>query len=159
MPRTICAYENAVAASARSRFSDEALSNHIRSCVHCTELAYAAESMRGMTAEPEWPSLPDPDLLWIQAQLANTHRERTRAIVALGMLESGAVALLCTCAFILLPKLRAIGHIMSEILAWKIAIGDVGDFGESFFTGPALLASALLLVAFTFLIRPALLKD
>ncbi|HUR29177.1 MAG TPA: hypothetical protein VM509_13390 [Planctomycetota bacterium] len=62
--------------------SDADLLRHLRECSRCSELADVAESIGALGALRGAPSLPDPDWLWLRAQVLVTQEAAAKALWA-----------------------------------------------------------------------------
>lgn len=86
MRNETCPHESAVAVSSRSGEWDDAMLAHLHECPICTEVERVSALMRSMALQADRAALPDPDLIWIQAQIlareeAAGRELRTSAIV------------------------------------------------------------------------------
>ena len=99
MKEMICPRESAVARAARSGVWEESLTTHTAGCGICQEVVAATRSMQSLAEGPEANrSLPDADLLWCSALLAQKQAEADRARRSLA-LSQAAPLLLTALAF------------------------------------------------------------
>lgn len=100
MSRTSCSEERAVARAVRSGEWNESLEAHVRSCATCHSVRQAAEWMRGLAPAPELgpndqTDLPDPQILWLRAQLSERQARAERAHAILQWVEIASAMVIC----------------------------------------------------------------
>lgn len=98
MNKTACSHENETLQAIRSGNLPESLLNHIASCAHCQGTRTAAEALQLLRRQSEAVShqFPNPQLLWIRAQIARKE-EKLSALDLLtlaGMTLLGAAGLI-----------------------------------------------------------------
>ena len=76
-----CPEEAGVLEAVRSREWDGTLESHLEDCATCRDTARAAQWMHTFTESHEASrALPDPELVWLKAQLARKQAERDHAV-------------------------------------------------------------------------------
>ncbi|MBI3933261.1 MAG: hypothetical protein HY316_01130 [Acidobacteria bacterium] len=79
MKQTACPQELAVARAARTGHWEESLRVHAAECTLCRQVAATSRWMRALANAPEANhSLPDPSLLWWEAQVAERQAQAER---------------------------------------------------------------------------------
>jgi len=92
-----------VTQAARARRWPESLAEHVAQCQHCRGIAQAAQWMQALAQNSEKPlGLPEANLVWWRAQLAEQRRKAARTQSALEWLAfaSGAVVPLGLAAWV-----------------------------------------------------------
>lgn len=80
MKQAICPQEAAAARAARTGQWEESLQAHVAECAVCRDVAQAARWMYALAHKSERNlALPDADLLWWRAQLAQKQAQAERA--------------------------------------------------------------------------------
>ncbi len=81
MKHTECPPEEKVLEAVRSGDWEESLRSHVHQCVSCEEIASTAEWMQSLAASAESESpLPDPELVWLKAQISRQQASRERRV-------------------------------------------------------------------------------
>jgi hypothetical protein len=103
MSQFVCPQEAAVAQAARTRRLPEPLAAHAAKCEHCRGIAQAAQWMQSLAQNSERTSgLPEANLVWWRAQLAEQRKKAARTQGALEWLAfaSGATVPLGLAAWV-----------------------------------------------------------
>ncbi len=80
MRNETCPYEARVLAARRAGYSDADVSRHLEQCPVCREISEVSEQIRTLGSLASAPTLPDPDLLWVRAQIAARQAAAARAL-------------------------------------------------------------------------------
>ena len=105
-----CVHETAVINARRSNIWNDKLLRHFHECLTCQDAARAEEWIQNAAALPQFALLPDPDVLWIRANVLFRERGASRAlfwatlrrILLYGLVSAGA-------AWLVLDFLRSEG--------------------------------------------------
>jgi hypothetical protein len=126
MSRTSCSEEAAIARAVRTGEWNEALQSHLRACATCRGVQEAARWMQALAAAPQ-PSvqarndLPDPQILWLRAQLSERQAAAERAQKALQWVEIACITAACAGLSIWLAwSWNGIGGEIGDGLAWAL---------------------------------------
>lgn len=117
MSHTSCSQESAVARAVRSGEWSEPIQAHLRECTVCRGVQETAQWMQEMAMEGReaQESLPDPQILWLSAQLSERQAAAERVHKALQWVEIACVAAACA------------GLGMWLVWNWDAIGGEVGD--------------------------------
>jgi hypothetical protein len=105
-----CRYEARVLAARRSGRWEPELAQHLDTCPACVELTEVANLIGGLGSVPEGAPLPDPDVLWIRAQIEARQDAALKALrmsTLRRMLRNGGVA--AAAAWLLVDAVEAEG--------------------------------------------------
>jgi hypothetical protein len=80
MRNETCANETLVLAARRAGRWTPDLLRHLRECAACSEVAEVAESIGNLGSLVAAPPLPDPDWLWMRAQIQAQHDAAVEAM-------------------------------------------------------------------------------
>ena len=162
MSHTNCSEESAVARAVRSGEWDESLEAHVRGCGTCRSVREAAQWMQTLAPElqlgaPEQTNLPDPQVLWLRAQLSERQAAAERAHRILQWVEVVCAMVICAGLGIWLVRDwsevgGAIGDGMNWVLfeAWPAAWNSLYTYGLYAYgpvNTPILFSSALAAIA------------
>ena len=102
MKRTSCPHAADVLKAARVDEWNESLRDHAAECSHCRDLVQVATFMKLDAAEEKQARLPDPELVWLKAQVLARQAQKDRALKPLVLAEAvgQAVAALAVGAFL-----------------------------------------------------------
>jgi hypothetical protein len=75
-----CVHETAVLNARRSNSWDDNLLRHFYECSTCQDAVRAAQWIQNAAALPQVTLLPDPDVVWIRANVLSREREASRAL-------------------------------------------------------------------------------
>ena len=124
MSQTSCSQESAVARGVRSGQWSEPLQAHMRECASCRGVQEAAQWMQALaqgTAREARESLPDPQILWLRAQLSERQAAADRVHKVLQWVEIACVAAACAgLGMWLVWNWNAIGSEIGEGLEWTL---------------------------------------
>ena len=100
MRETSCSEESAIARAVRSGEWNEDLQAHLRQCATCRGVQQAAEWMQAIAPAPQQMAqgqsdLPDPQILWLRAQLSERQAEGERAQQILQRIEVASAMVIC----------------------------------------------------------------
>ena len=99
MSHTGCSEESAVARAIRSGEWNDGLEAHVRGCGTCRSVRQAAQWMQGLAPasqlEAGQANLPDPQVLWLRAQLSERHAAAERAHRSLQWVEVICAMVIC----------------------------------------------------------------
>lgn len=128
-----CSEESATARAVRSGERSESLEAHLRECAICRDVQEAALWMQSLSADGGAPEdLPDPQVLWLRAQLSRRRAAAERAQNVLQWVEIAGVTAACA------------GLVVWLAWSWNDVGGEVADgLGWALFDAwPALWANA-----------------
>lgn len=93
MKQIFCPHEAAALRAGRTGHWQESLRTHVAECASCQETVQLSRWMQGLAQGVEWNlALPDADLLWWKARLAQRQAEVERAQKPLEWVEVGVPA-------------------------------------------------------------------
>jgi DNA-binding transcriptional LysR family regulator len=98
MSHRSCAQETAVARAVRTGTWNEALQAHVRDCATCRSVQEAARWMQGVASQASAQAehdLPDPQILWLRAQLSERQAAAERVRKIAQQVEIACVAAVC----------------------------------------------------------------
>jgi hypothetical protein len=155
MPNETCPYEALVSAARRSGRWDADLSKHLEQCPICTEASEVSDSIRGLGPLPSMRALPDPDWLWVRAQIEARQDAAARALRKWTLRQTLRYGLLCAgAAWLLLDWMQTEGlgfDVLVRTLAspfadtvLNVAIPALAALGTAFITAVLVLARPLL---------------
>jgi hypothetical protein len=149
MSHMSCSEESAVARAIRRGEWNESLEAHVRSCGTCRSVRLAPESQLGAR---EQANLPDPQVLWLRAQLSERQAAAERAHQILQWVEVVCAMVICAGLGIWLVRDwsevgGAIGDGMNWVLfeAWPALWNSLYAYGPA--NAPILFSSALAAIA------------
>jgi hypothetical protein len=157
MSHTSCSEESAVARAIRSGEWDEGLEAHVRRCGTCRSVRQAAQWMQALAPASqlgtgEQANLPDPQVLWLRAQLSERQAAAERAHQILQWVEVVCAMVICAGMGIWLAWNwsevgGAIGDEMNWVLfeSWPALWNSVYAYGPM--NAPILFSSALAAIA------------
>jgi hypothetical protein len=157
MSHTSCSEESAVARAIRSGEWNESLEAHVRSCGTCRSVRQAAQWMQALApapqlGAPEQTNLPDPQVLWLRAQLSARQAAAERAHQSLQWVEVVCAMVICAGLGIWLVRDwseagGAIGDGMNWVLfdSWPALWNSLDAYGPV--NTPILFSSALAAIA------------
>ncbi len=157
MSHTSCSEESAVARAIRSGEWNESLEAHVRSCGTCRSVRQAAQWMQALApapqlGAPEQTNLPDPQVLWLRAQISARQAAAERAHRILQSVEVVCAMVICAGLGIWLVRDwseagGAIGDRMNWVLfeAWPALWNSLYAYGPV--NAPILFSSALAAIA------------
>jgi hypothetical protein len=157
MSHTSCSEESAVARAIRSGEWNESLEAHVRSCGTCRSVRQAAEWMQALAPESqlgarEQTNLPDPQVLWLRAQISARQAAAERAHQILQWVEVVCAMVICAGLGVWLVRDwsevgGAIGDGMNWVLfeAWPALWNSLDAYGPV--NTPILFSSALAAIA------------
>jgi|HubBroStandDraft_6_1064221.scaffolds.fasta_scaffold284036_2 hypothetical protein len=157
MSHMSCSEESAVARAIRRGEWNESLEAHVRSCGTCRSVRQAAEWMQALAPESqlgarEQANLPDPQVLWLRAQLSERQAAAERAHQILQWVEVVCAMVICAGLGIWLVRDwsevgGAIGDGMNWVLfeAWPALWNSLYAYGPA--NAPILFSSALAAIA------------
>jgi hypothetical protein len=132
MSHTSCSQESAVARAVRSGERSESLEGHLRECAVCRGVQQTARWMQALSpsAQPQ-NDLPDPQILWLRAQLSQRQAAAEQAQKVLQWVEIACVTAAC------------VGLSIWLAWSWNEIGGEIADrFGWVLFDAwPALWSS------------------
>jgi predicted anti-sigma-YlaC factor YlaD len=124
MSQTNCSQESAVARATRSGEWNESLEIHVRACAACRSVRETAGWMQALaqrTATEARESLPDPQILWLRAQLSERQAAAERAHKVLQWVEVACVAAACAGLGLWLAwNWSAVGREIGNGLGWAL---------------------------------------
>jgi predicted anti-sigma-YlaC factor YlaD len=153
MSHTSCSEETAIVRAVRTGEWSEVLQAHLRQCASCRDVQQAARWMQTLAPAPQ-PSgqaqndLPDPQILWLRAQLSARQAAAERAHKVLQWAEIACIT--AACAGLSLWLARSWNEIGGEIAnglgwalfgAWPALWANLYGYGPV--TSPVLFSSAL----------------
>ena len=118
MSHTSCSQQSAVARAVRSGEWSEPLQAHLRECTSCRGVQEAVQWMQALAqgaAREAQESLPDPQILWLRAQLSERQAAAERAHKVLQWVEIACVAAACA------------GLAMWLVWNWNVVGNEIGD--------------------------------
>jgi hypothetical protein len=157
MSHSSCCEESAVARAIRSGEWNESLEAHVRRCGTCRSVRQAAEWMRALAPESqlearEQANLPDPQVLWLRAQISERQAAAERAHRILQWVEVVCAMVICAGLGVWLSWNwsevgGAIGDGMNWVLfeAWPALSNSLYAYGPV--NAPILFSSALATIA------------
>jgi hypothetical protein len=157
MRHTNCSEESAVARAIRSGEWNESLEAHVRSCGTCRSVRQAAEWMQALAPASqlgphEQTNLPDPQVLWLRAQISERQAAAERAHQSLQWVEVVCAMVICAGLGIWLAWNwsevgGAIGDGMNWVLfeSWPALWNSLDAYGPV--NAPILFSSALAAIA------------
>lgn len=96
MTQTECSLEERVLNAVRSYRWEDSLTDHLERCPSCREVAQTARWMQVLAANDESErSLPDPELVWLKAQITRKQASKERALRS-WILVTGSIQVLAT---------------------------------------------------------------
>jgi hypothetical protein len=100
MSHTKCSEDSAVVRAVRSGKWNESLEAHVRECGTCRRVRQAAQWMQALASGSqldarEQINLPDPQVLWLRAQLSERQASAERAHRILQWVEIGFAMVIC----------------------------------------------------------------
>jgi len=162
MSHTNCSEESAVARAVRSGEWDESLEAHVRGCGTCRSVRQAAQWMQALAPESqlgarEQTNLPDPQVLWLRAQISERQAAAERAHRIMQLVEVVCAMVICAGLGIWLVRDwsevgGAIGDGMNWVLfeAWPAVWNSLYTYGLYAYgpvNTPILFSSALAAIA------------
>ena len=124
MSHTSCSQESAIARAVRTGEWNEALRAHLRDCATCRGVQEAARWMRALAPQLSAQSqndLPDPQILWLRAQLSEKQAAADRAQKALQWVEIACITAACAGLSIwLVWSGNGIGGEIGDGLGWAL---------------------------------------
>lgn len=157
MSHTRCSEESAVARAIRSCEWNESLEAHVRSCGICRGVRQATQWMQALAPAPqlgalERTNLPEPQVLWLRAQISERQAAAERAHRILQWVEVVCAMVICAGLGIWLVRDwsevgGAIGDGMNWVLfeAWPALWNSLNAYGPV--DAPILFSSALAAIA------------
>lgn len=143
MPSETCPNEPLVLAARRSGRWDADLSKHLEQCAVCTELSEVSECIRSLGSLPNESALPNPDLLWVRAQISARENAAAAALRRWMLGQLLRYGLLCAgAAWFLLDSMKAEGPVF-DVSVQAIASPFVDPVVNVVISGLAALAIAL----------------
>ena len=103
MKQASCPHEADVLKAARADEWNESLRDHAEECARCRDLLQVATFMKKLdAAEEKQARLPDPELVWLKAQVLARQAQKDRALAPLILAEAvgQAAAALAVGAFL-----------------------------------------------------------
>ncbi len=103
MKQASCPHEADVLKAARAGEANESLRDHAAECARCRDLLQVVTFMKRLdAAEEKQARLPDPELVWLKAQVLARQAQKERALKPLVFVEAAgqAVAALAVGAFL-----------------------------------------------------------
>jgi hypothetical protein len=125
MSHTSCSQESAIARAVRTGEWNEALRAHLRDCATCRGVQEAARWMQALaapqpSAQPQ-NGLPDPQILWLRAQLSERQAAAERAQKALQWVEIACITAACAGLSVWLAwNWNGIGGEIANGLGWAL---------------------------------------
>ena len=151
----ICGYESIITSCAVSGIWNQEAVHHLSMCPDCRELVQLVEATRGLSVEEELRPLPDPDVLWLTAQIMNEQdnwdRVRWRVLLA-EICSSVSISFCALLAFKSKMGLRLEG----AIIPFQRLVPPPNDL---FSVTLASFALALAIMGISFFIHPLLSDD
>lgn len=126
MSHTSCSEETAIARAVRTGEWNEALQAHLRQCATCRGVQEAARWMQALAPAAQSPAqsqhgLPDPQILWLRAQLSERQAAAERVQRVLQWVEIACVTAACAGLSIWLAwNWNGIGGEISDGLGWAL---------------------------------------
>ena len=157
MSDTICSEESAVARAIRSGEWNESLEAHVLGCGTCRSVRQAAEWMRVLAPATqlglrEQANLPDPQVLWLRAQISERQAAVERAHRSLQWVEVVCAMVVCAglgvwVAWNWSEAGGAIANSLDWVLfeAWPTLWNSISAYGPV--NTPILFSSALVAIA------------
>jgi hypothetical protein len=88
MNRITCQHEKNISDAARTGCWDDSTRAHVKQCAHCREIAEIAEWMGNIAGtDAQEAVLPDPEQVFLNAQIAAMQRAREKALRPLMIVE------------------------------------------------------------------------
>ena len=153
MSHSSCSREAAVVQAVRTGDWNESLGAHLRECATCRDVREAARWMQALAPQPsESNGLPDPQILWLRAQLSERQAAAERAQKILQWTEVAFIMAFCAGLGIWLAwNWDALGGEIADGLGW--ALGDawpalwanLSAYGPA--NAPILFSSALAVIS------------
>jgi hypothetical protein len=141
MSHTSCPQESDVARAVRSGEWSEPLRAHLRDCAICRGVQESARWMQALgqtTAREAQEGLPDPQILWLRAQLSERQAAAERAHRALQWVEIACMAAACAGFGIwLVWNWNEIGGEIGNGLSWALFEAWPALWGSVYAYGPA----------------------
>jgi hypothetical protein len=157
MSHMSCSEESAVARAIRRGEWNESLEAHVRSCGTCRSVRQAAEWMQALAPESqlgarEQANLPDPQVLWLRAQLSERQAAAERAHQILQWVEVVCAMVICAGLGIWLAwDWSEVGGTVGDGLNWVLFEAWPALWNSLYAYGPAnapiLFSSALAAIA------------
>lgn len=125
MKEMICSQDAMVARAARSGHWDTALKSHADACPTCKEVVQTVLAMQSLAAPAAINSpLPDVDLLWRKALLAQKQAEADRALWPLRLAEFGSAAVIAMAfaAFLVWYWPQVLQQTQAQFTAWQTGL-------------------------------------
>ncbi len=122
MSHRSCFRETAVARAVRTGDWNQSLEAHLRECATCREVREAARWMQALAREPQGENdPPDPQILWLRAQLSQRQAGAERAEKILQWAEVACITAACAgLALWLAWNWNAIGSEVADGLNWAL---------------------------------------
>lgn len=162
MSHTICSEESAVARATHNGEWNESLEAHVRGCGTCRSVRQAAQWMQALAPASELEAreqtnLPDPQVLWLRAQISQRQQAAERAHQMLQWVEVVCAMVICAGLGIWLvwnwsEAGGAIGDAMNWVLfeSWPALWNSLYTYGLYAYgpvNAPILFSSALAAIA------------
>jgi hypothetical protein len=154
MNQANCPHEAAVSKAARTNEWQESLTTHLAECAHCREIVQASRWMQALAqTTAKTATLPDAQLLWTRAQLADRTAQavRTRRLWEWVEVLSGATVPLGLAAWV------AWNWYVIQGEATKLLVGLAPQLSLAAYSfsslAPALLILAAISLAYPLLVR------
>jgi len=157
MSHTSCSEESAVARAIRNGEWNESLEAHVRGCGTCRSVREAAQWMQTLAPQlqlgaPEQTNLPDPQVLWLRAQISERQAAAERAHQSLQWVEIVCAMVICAGLGVWLVRDwsevgGAVGNGLDWVLfeAWPALWNSLYAYGPV--NAPILFSSALAAIA------------
>ena len=165
MSHTRCSEESAVARAVRSGEWNESLEVHVRSCGTCHSVRQAAQWMQALAPESqlgarEQTNLPDPQVLWLRAQISARQAAAERAHQSLQWVEVVSAMVICAGMGIWLAwNWSEVGGVIGDGMNWVLfeswpalwnSLDAYGPVNAPILFSSALAAIALVAVAIAY---------
>ncbi len=162
MSHTNCSEESAVARAIRNGEWNEGLEAHVRRCGTCRSVRQAAQWMQGLApasqlGASEQTNLPDPQILWLRAQLSERQAAAERAHQSLQWVEVVCAMVICAGLGIWLVRdWNEVGEAIAKALDWTLfeswpalwnSLYAYGLYAYGPVNAPILFSSALAAIA------------
>jgi hypothetical protein len=153
MSHRSCSQESGVARAVRSGERSESLEAHLRECAICRGVQETVRWMQALSPAPEPQSdLPDPQILWLRAQLSQRQAAAERAQKVLQWVEIACVTAACAGLGIWLAwSWRGIGGEIADLFGWALFDAWPALWSNLYAYGPVnapiLFSSALAAIA------------
>lgn len=103
-----CEFESRVVDAARTGVFETDVTRHLEICPQCSDLALVVGALGEAAATVDHDPLPDPQGIWLRAQINERHQAARRAVGAIVLVQRIAMALGAALILMWSPELVAV---------------------------------------------------